>query len=137
MRLTLNGWPPVASHVTCILVGMSVAHLSRGTPAPSTKVPANSVMFATPAGIVPDGTKQGSAIHLIRNKGRQRHCRLTRAPLTVLNGGRSLAAPMNALDDLPMTLQALRNRTAIGVGSETAETRPLCLTSTKVVYGPR
>ena len=45
MRLSLAGWPPVASHATCLLAGLALAHLTEGQSAEGPRFPPQVVIF--------------------------------------------------------------------------------------------
>jgi hypothetical protein len=46
MRLSLGGWPPVASHATCLLAGLALAHLTAGQSAESPRFSPQVLIFA-------------------------------------------------------------------------------------------
>lgn len=142
MQLSLNGWPPVASHVTCILVGMSIAHLSRGAPEQRLRMPPKSVAIAMPPGSVGANLARGSKVYLVKTSDDGPTCRLSRAQLTVLDPTAVLTLPLSEAPSLSTAWPGLRNAKGSASGvmtadARTSETLPLCRANAKVVYGGR
>lgn len=48
MRLSLMGWPPLASHLVCLILGMAIANLSVEGPAERISLPAKSITLTIP-----------------------------------------------------------------------------------------
>jgi hypothetical protein len=46
MRLSLAGWPPLASHATCLLAGLALAHLTEGHSPESPRFPPQMMIFS-------------------------------------------------------------------------------------------
>lgn len=141
MQLSLNGWPPVASHVTCILVGMSIAHLSRGAPDVRVRIPPKAIALALPPGALPPGLSRGTKVHLIRGSDGS-GCRLSRTPFAVLDPQAILTLPFAEAGDLGAALSVFKasapSSSAIrAVSGPAGAALPPCRSSAKVVYGPR
>jgi hypothetical protein len=72
MRLSLNGWPPVASHLACILIGTALAQVGGGKDAGSERqaLPARKALLAFGKGeVLLVGTRPGQATRLARREG--------------------------------------------------------------------
>lgn len=86
MQLSLFGWPPVASHVTCLLTGLALSHLTQVSHAESPRFPPHSVLIAldAPRAFHADPTlKPGSRIYVVKKEGAER-CRTQDVPFLLV-----------------------------------------------------
>lgn len=137
MRLTLFGWPPVASHLACLLLGTSAAHLLANTGAPRPRVDQHAILVPAPhaaVGRIPPGTK----VQVLRGEG-DSTCRMTAEPAMVTAAdptpalqvaGRDAAAVARIFEGLHA--KSLRLEAAQGSGA-----RPACALKggPKIKYG--
>lgn len=134
MRFSLNGWPPVASHVAVLLLGMSLVHLTRSGAPPRLTLPPKAVALAMTRGTLDAKLERGAKVHLVAARGGAK-CRLGADPLTVLDPG-SVAAwisPTGA--DVGTALKALQGKAATAESATEAGHLPLCQAATRVTYG--
>jgi hypothetical protein len=88
MRLSLFGWPPVASHVTCLIAGLALAHISQQDSKETLKLPAKSLILTlgdldASTMNMRSKTKSGAKIFAIK-KYDNSTCRLHDKPLIVI-----------------------------------------------------
>lgn len=72
MRLSLNGWPPFASHLACVLIGTALAQVGGGHKADGERqaLPARKALLAFGKGeVLLVGTRSGQATRLARREG--------------------------------------------------------------------
>jgi hypothetical protein len=137
MQLSLNGWPPIASHLACLLVGVSSANIGWTQPQPRPKLPPRTLTLtvSTPKSTAAPGElpKPGTQVHLVR-AGAPAPCRVTSVPLLLIEQSRttSLASPLRAASGLAklgrgLSMGELEIRPA-------ASAVPPCPTTPKVTY---
>lgn len=136
MQLSLNGWPPVASHVTCLLLGMSLAHLSRGAPVAKTSLPPKAVALAVSPTVLDRSLPRGGKVHGIRAGASGGGCRWTESALTILEPG-SVVAALGSSEDLGPLLKAWRGGTLRLVDAGAGARLSPCRSSARVSYGGR
>ena len=81
LNLSLNDWPPMASHLACLLLGVALAHLSwRDGPQPL-RLPAHSVTLSLPPNSIQRASakfpSRGSKVQLLQRISGNNACRLS------------------------------------------------------------
>lgn len=139
MQLALNGWPPVASHVTCILVGMSITHLSRSAPPPRSVLAPKTVAFGLAPGLLDRKLPRGSKVRLIKTLPDGGKCHLGEGSTSVVEPGSSIGLTLSssaaAERDLANVLRAIKERGVTIADAKTSAAIPACHQSAKVMYG--
>jgi hypothetical protein len=88
MRLSLAGWPPIASHATCLLVGLALAHLSEKQSHESPRFSPQMMIFSLdPKSILEENSTKnlrlGTKLVMTEKLGHS-SCRLHDSPVDVL-----------------------------------------------------
>jgi hypothetical protein len=137
MQLSLNGWPPVASHLACLLVGVSCANVAWKEPPPRPKLPPRTLTLtvASPKGQAADAeaTRPGTRVHVVRIAA-PIPCRVTADPLLVIEAAQttSLAASLRQAAELPGLGRGLSSgELAVRPASDAT---PPCPSRPKVTY---
>ncbi len=135
MHLGLNGWPPVASHMACLVLGLALAHLSRGAGQAPARIPKRGIVLSLPA---PAGDAAAAAAHRVRILERDATgslCRVTDDPAERLPGaGWVLVLPLASGAAVPRILKAARSGSLRLAAGDQAPA-PACGAGPKVVYG--
>ena len=148
MHLGINGWPPVASHVACLILGVALTHLSVGQSGRNaaagsawSRLPPRSVVLNLPLpGPAKAGDQPGRTgkMHLLRlDSATAPPCRLSVQPVMLLDERRSLVIgmPLAVSLDVGGVAKAAKAGSlrleAVPVGERT----PLCSRPPKVSYG--
>lgn len=135
MHLGLNGWPPVASHMACLVLGVALAHLARGAGKPPARMPKRGLVLVLPA---PPGTTTAATplrVTLHERDAAGTLCRLMDDPVERLAGdGWTLVLPLSAGPQVPRVLSAARSG-ALHVAAAERSEGPLCGKGPKVTYG--
>ena len=142
LNLSLNDWPPMASHLACLLLGVALAHLSwRDGPQPL-RLPPHSVTLSLPLNSIQrTSTKfpsRGSKVHLMLRQPGNTLCRLTPESWLLLEQSPTfvLSASMQSAAEIPGITRA--------VGAKQLElltypnpqgALPLCAIKPRVTYG--
>ena len=142
MRLSLAGWPPVASHVACLILGVSLAHLANGTGEdgpPQLPPRALVVSLPTAAGHGVPRILIGKKVQLVRRTpppGRT-SCHLAGGPFTLLalRPLPLLGAGYSAAPELARILKAAGKGDLRLLAANSAGTLPPCAHQPKVIYG--
>lgn len=138
MRLTLNSWPPLASHSACILVGMSLAQLSTGS---STFMPpANAVVLSVPSSQFKLGVaavKPGSRVHLLRAPAGLPPCRLSVEPVLLLATAPAmlLSVKLSEVAIMPLVAREAKAANLVLRPYESGMAVPACARRQRVSYG--
>ena len=141
--LTLNGWPPLASHTAALLLGVALTNLSWHDPESLVSLPVGSLALSLPAQTITwsTGAKPGpgTRVHLLRHTPDTAACRLTKEPWTVMSVGRGwvLNASLRGLDHVPMVLKSAQDTQLTLVSDRTQSAAPICEAGPRVYYGQR
>ncbi len=142
MHLGINGWPPIASHMGCLILGVALAHLSRGAGNPAPRLPRRSIVLSLPPE-AHDGAGTGTttpfkpgAIQLLRRDAGLPPCRLTDEPVQLLDArGGVFALPWTAAAAVPAVVKAAKTATLSTSDIGAAERFVACSRLPKVTYG--
>jgi hypothetical protein len=141
MRLSLNGWPPVASHLACILIGAALAQVGGGQDAGSERqtLPARKALLAVGKGeVLLVGTRTGQTTHLGRREG-SGICLLGDAKVDLLQTQPQIviaAALRTARAITAAAEEAAAGKLAL-VGEAEARSYASCRKAPQVIYGTR
>ncbi len=142
MRLSLFGWPPVASHLTCLLVGLGLGHLPGAAGAPADHgpgLPPKTLAFATGGPTGGDAPRPGSEVLVaVRERATGRLCLVSLEALTVLGAGPrvTLRAPLRAGKDWNELVRRLAEPDVVLVPREgSSELPPACTQGPRITYG--
>lgn len=134
MHLGVNGWPPVASHMACLVLGVALAHLARGAGSAPARLPKRGIVLSLPA---PTGSAKASRplrVVLLERDAAGTGCRLTEEPTERLAGdGWTLVLPLSAAAAVPRVMKAARSG-ALQLAAADQHAAP-CGQGPKVTYG--
>lgn len=154
MRLSLAGWPPIASHATCLLVGLALAHLTEKQSTESPRFSPQMMIFSLDPKSVPedDSTKNlrlGTKVLVTKEVGHS-SCRLHESPMDVLAIAPQVVLALSVRDPyLHTVVDFLRQNTRQKAASEAGRqdrpkikleiaskslSIPLCRRSPTVIY---
>ena len=139
MRLSMAHWPPFASHLACILVGVSAAHLTVPE-SPPIRVPPKTIVLALPTEILRQGgggLGRGASTHALRVATGQGLCRLSEQSLKLLEREPHplLAIPFDEAATVGRLLRELKAGDLALRPADAALSLPACLNRPRVVYG--
>jgi hypothetical protein len=141
MRLNLFGWPPVASHLTCLIIGLGLGHLpgASGAPGDRTALSARTVLMSTA------GPTSGASPHVgsdvvvaVRERSTGRLCLVSVETLHVVASGPhvTLRAPLRAGKDWNELLRRLAEPDVVLVPREgSSPLPPACAQGPRITYG--
>jgi hypothetical protein len=145
MRLSINGWHPVASHLACLIAGVALTNsLRQERPAPV--YTGEELAFTLPAATVPVGKDlpadldqhEGRSI-LLKILNNRPVCRLFRQPLKVRRIGARLRFSTKLEDQFGLGLMVkelrLKSQLAAAAVTRTNQKLPVCSTRPKISYG--
>lgn len=142
MRLTLFGWPPVASHLTCLLVGLGAGHLPGATGAPGERgpgLPPKTVAFATAGPTASEAPRAGSEVLVaVRERSTGRVCLVSTEALYVLSAGArvTLRASLRAGNDWNEIVRRLAEPDVVLVPrAGSSPLPPACTQGPRITYG--
>ena len=141
INLQLAGWPPIASHITSLLFGVSLAHLSwRDGPMPLQLPPRAVILSLSPALMKATGAgglQRGMRVHLLHSPGGLPTCRLSNEPFAMLETAPApiVSAGMNALAEVSASVQAALDGELTLRAAASALSLPRCTAKPKVTYG--
>lgn len=154
MRLSLAGWPPIASHATCLLVGLALAHLTEKQSSESPRFSPQMMIFSLDPRSVPEdnSTKNlrlGTKVVMTKKLGLS-SCRVHDSPLDVLAITPQIVLALSVRDPyLHTVVDFLRQNTRQKTASEAGRLErpkiqleipskslsiPLCWRSPTVIY---
>ena len=139
MRLSINGWPPVASHIACLLLGVALTNLSMSDdPREEPVFPAShqAILNFKPNQVRMIDTRVGEPGFVARQETKS-VCLLDLAKIRVKFGSKQLQV-FGSLHAFP-AIAAAANEAASGnlviVGTKTAKNYRPCHNQPKVNYG--
>jgi len=141
INLRLAGWPPIASHITSLLFGVSLAHLSwRDSPQPL-QLPHHSMVLSLPAALLKapgaTGLLRGMRVHLLHSPGGMPTCRLSNEPFLLLESTPVpiVSAGLSAQAQVGASAQAALDGALTLRSAGSALSLPFCAAKPKVTYG--
>lgn len=135
MHLGLNGWPPVASHMACLVLGVALAHLARGAGTPPARIPKRGIVLSLPAPERTTPVERPLRVLVLERDAAGGLCRLTEEPVERLAGdGWTLVLPLSAAAAVPRVLKAARGG-ALQLAAGDRQGTPACGKGPKVTYG--
>ena len=139
LDLRLNGWPPLASHLTALLVGVALAHLSWKEGPPPIRLPPKSVTFVLSQAATQRhaGRRLGRnmKVDLLDKSNASDECRLSRDPWVILDAEPLLivSSPLaNFLELSSMAKSVAANQVEVVPASAKVA---MCFAKPKVTYG--
>lgn len=134
LRLGLFGWPPVASHLTCIVVGLACAHFTRAEPAPRMSLASGQVLAALPKA---PSAPPGGALHLVRDATGGACRASTGAWQLVERTPRALVrVPLADAGLLPSAAKEMKGAKTRLEPADLAKNLPICNVTPRISYGP-
>ena len=141
MHLSLRGWPPLASHAACLLLGASLAHLFASDAAPELRLPARALVLSLPptalraAGAT---TARGAKVQLTAVRAGTA-CRLLEAPVALLARHPTVvvATELSRLGELARAARAVKASGLLVTDQTAARDLGPCHDEPRVVYGER
>ena len=156
MRLSLFGWPPVASHVACLIAGLALAHISQQEPVETLKLPSKSILLTlgeldASTHRIRSASNSGAKIFAIKTS-QNPNCRLNEKPFIMIatkpqiilsmpfqgiTSLRSIGWGTNDLEEAnPRTIDSLKKNIRIEFSpDDEAEKIPICRNTPRVNYG--
>ena len=140
MSLSLRGWPPLASHAACLILGASLAHLAQRDAPPPLRLPARSVALGLPAGALRAGgapLPRGTKVALVQGRTGGEACRILHGPAVLLEKQPAVVVGVELarLGELAAAAKGGHFAT-LSVSSEgAAGALPACRDGPKVTYG--
>lgn len=142
MRLNLFGWPPVASHLTCLLVGLGLGHLPGASGASYERgadLPPKTVAVAMSGPTGGDAPKNGTDVLVaVRERSTGSLCLVSQTSLKVLGSGArvTLRAPLRAGKDWNEIMRRLSEPDVVLVPRDgSTPLPPACVLGTRITYG--
>ncbi len=138
MRLSINGWHPVASHLVCIITGIALSNiLSRQVRASSS--PKGELSFSLNQNqvktikAIPD---EGLRVNIYKLQGQVVECRMFKTPLNIkkLDERLHFTTIMDEQVGLQHLTKELKLRNRVGIDRALTNV-PLCRTKPLVQYG--
>lgn len=141
VHLGLNGWPPLASHTTALILGVAMAHLSWSEPPPAPKLPPKSLIIHLPKATTRLAEKsfaRGASVYLVKFLEGGLACRLTAESLVLLEAQPEplVSLPFTSAGGVGEIVKEVRSGELVVKGAAAAATLPLCSVRPKVNYGP-
>ena len=139
MRLSLNGWPPLASHLACILVGGSLTHLGqvREQPKDLAAAPSNkTILIFNIDEVELIDTQRGDSI-LVARRDSGKICLLSSSKVGILTN-KSKIKVIGSAQSLPAIAAiaaSASSKKLVLIGSENSKNYRLCEQEPKVTYG--
>lgn len=134
MQLGINGWPPVASHMACLILGVALAHLSRAAGAAPPRLPIKGIVLSVPSPGAATMARVRMFVALPDAQGNL--CRMTEDPIDRLPApGLTVALPLTASARVPDLARALQTKSTKLVPEADGARLPLCGKGPKVIYG--
>jgi hypothetical protein len=136
VHLGINGWPPVASHMACLVLGLALAHLARGAGQPVARLPKRGIVIGVPAPAGDPGAKGVVRVHLAERTALGPTCRVTASPVERLpSSAWTFALPLAETDSVPKLVRTLKDGAVILVEESAGKLLPVCNHGPKVTYG--
>ena len=139
MHLGVNGWPPVASHMACLLLGMALAHLARGASPLPPRLPKKGIVVSSgllPSGRAGEGPARLGLVHLTLAAPGAAPCRLTEAAAQLLDLRQgAFGLTLAAAGEVPAIAKAARQDALRAVDVGIGQALPLCGKGPRVTYG--
>ncbi len=139
MQLGINGWPPVASHMACLVLGVALAHLSRGAGKAPARIPKRGIVLsvaAPPGSVAAAPPAAPQRVFVAEQDTQGRLCRLTDDPVERLPAsGWTLVLPLTAAAQVAPLLKALRASTTKLLDEAQGRSVAPCGKGPKVIYG--
>lgn len=138
MQLGINGWPPLASHMACLILGVALAHLSRGAGRAPARIPKRGIVLSVPAppGAALTEPAAPMRVFLVERTAQGALCRITEDPVERLpTTGWTLALPLGAVTEVAPLLKAAKDPSTQLVEESSGRAVALCGKGPKVTYG--
>ncbi len=142
LNLSLNDWPPLASHLACLLLGVALAHLSwRDGPLPL-RLPPQSLTLSLPANSIQRTSakfaSRGVKVQLIQRLPGNTPCRLTPDPWLLLEQNPTfvISGGIHSAAEIPVISRAVgAKQLDLMAFSNLEGAPPLCAAKPRVTYG--
>ena len=144
----LNNWPPLASHLVAVFVGVGLVNISAKTPAPKLSVPANGMLInlgedvpkhtAKPS----DNVAGGKWLLATLNSSGLLQCRLGKRLLTAASADRAslVSLPLSQLKDFHQEyFEAIKRypKQIVLTPLRDGEKLPVCRKESRISYGKK
>lgn len=141
MRLSLNGWPPLASHLACLLLGASIANLHKRQ---NNSLSGLSLASGTIALILNKqnskniGIEDSKKIYVAMTQ-KDTVCLLQTAPVEIIDSGmqRLIKVKLSSAKSIVAITEGLIQRNLALVGSANVNKYKKCREMPRIRYGER
>ncbi len=139
--LSLNGWPPLASHTAALLLGVALANSSWGQGEIPLQLKPKSVAFSLNSGQVQwldqGRVHPGMEVHLLKRSTDGEFCRLSTTPWIVMTKDANwiISTQMREAEICTGFFKALSDKQLSFSGSRQSSLIRSCQHSPRVIYG--
>jgi len=138
VRLSINGWHPIASHLVCIITGIALSNVL-GRQVRAASPPRGELTFSLNLSQIESRSEiaaAGQQVNIYKITGKRQDCKMFKNPLNVSIESNTLhfSTLIGEQAGLQHLLKEIKQRNKVGIDRNLSKV-PLCRSKPKVQYG--